>query len=59
MGLSFHNKTSLIESMVGSLRFAPDNPNLQIPETEDVGIIFQESRGTDVLIIFERSQVIK
>lgn len=57
MGLSFYDKTSL-ESTVGSLRFTSDNPNL-IPEMEDVDIMLQESRGTEVLIILERSQVIK
>ncbi|KAF8800726.1 hypothetical protein BYT27DRAFT_7116760, partial [Phlegmacium glaucopus] len=35
MGLSFHDKESMIESSVGSLRFAADNPN-SIPETGDI-----------------------
>ncbi|KAF8813231.1 hypothetical protein BYT27DRAFT_7220517 [Phlegmacium glaucopus] len=35
MGLSFYDKESMIESSVGSLRFAADNPN-PIPETGDI-----------------------
>ncbi|KAF8817014.1 hypothetical protein BYT27DRAFT_7247885 [Phlegmacium glaucopus] len=34
MGLSFHDKESMRESTIESLRFAPDNPN-SISGTED------------------------
>ncbi|KAF8804281.1 hypothetical protein BYT27DRAFT_7194554 [Phlegmacium glaucopus] len=37
MGLSFHDKESMIESSVGSLRFADNNPNPN-PEMGDVDI---------------------
>ena len=42
MGLSFHNKKSMVET-IESLRFASSDPN-PIPETESVGIVPQESR---------------
>ncbi|KAF8814274.1 hypothetical protein BYT27DRAFT_7156949 [Phlegmacium glaucopus] len=38
MGLSFYDKESMIESSVGSLRFADNNPNPN-PETGDVDIV--------------------
>ena len=27
MGLSFHDESSMVEASIGSLRFAPDDPN--------------------------------
>ncbi|KAF8810622.1 hypothetical protein BYT27DRAFT_7186141 [Phlegmacium glaucopus] len=38
MGLSFHNQESMIESSVGSLRFADNNPNPNL-EMGDVDIV--------------------
>ncbi|KAF8810617.1 hypothetical protein BYT27DRAFT_7186023 [Phlegmacium glaucopus] len=38
MGLSFYDKESMIESSVGSLRFADNNPNPN-PDTGDVDIV--------------------
>ncbi|KAF8797341.1 hypothetical protein BYT27DRAFT_7344213 [Phlegmacium glaucopus] len=38
MGLSFHDQESMIESSVGSLRFATNNPN-PVPETGDVDFV--------------------
>ncbi|KAF8811454.1 hypothetical protein BYT27DRAFT_7336175 [Phlegmacium glaucopus] len=38
MGLSFYDKESMIESSVGSLRFADNNPNPN-PQTGDVDIM--------------------
>ena len=42
MGLSFHDKSSVVEASIGSLCFAPDDPN-PMPE---IGII-DEKRHHD------------
>ncbi|KAF8811341.1 hypothetical protein BYT27DRAFT_7240456 [Phlegmacium glaucopus] len=40
MGLSFHDKESMIESTIGTLRFAANNPkSISETETEDVAIV--------------------
>jgi len=46
MGLSFHNESSMVEASIGSLRFAPDNPN-PIPETGSINILDEERRDDE------------
>ena len=43
MGLSFHDESSMMEASIGSLRFAPDDPNA----TSENGIINEERRHDD------------
>ena len=40
MGLSFHDESSMMEASIGSLRFAPDDPN----KTSENEIINEERR---------------
>ena len=44
MGLSFHNESSLMETSIGSLRFASHTPN---PIPED-GIVDEERGGDNI-----------
>jgi len=49
MGLSFHDESSMVEATsIGSMCFAPDNPNL-IPETASINILDDsERRDNDI-----------
>ena len=44
MGLSFHDESSMMETSIGSLRFAPDDPKSPVSEN---GIIDEEKRHDD------------
>ncbi|KAF8815784.1 hypothetical protein BYT27DRAFT_7333758 [Phlegmacium glaucopus] len=63
MGLSFHDKESLIESTIGSLRFAANNPNsISETETEDVGIVNRDhdigvGQSDDIEMVAETEDV--
>jgi len=46
MGLSFHDKESMMESAIGSLHFVANNNPKSIPETgDDVGIVRDNDTG--------------
>ena len=51
MGLSFHDKTSMVEastSSIGSLRFGPESPDVPNPLPD--GIVDEERRNDDIEI---------
>ena len=47
MGLSFHDEKSMVEASIGSLRFAPDDPN-SIPGAGIGDIVHEERRENDI-----------
>ena len=55
MGLSFDNKSSIVEASIGSLRFAPDNPNL----ISGMAVVDEESRRHDVQLLSGDSDIIQ
>ncbi|KAF8811388.1 hypothetical protein BYT27DRAFT_7253085 [Phlegmacium glaucopus] len=63
MGLSFHDKEPVIESSIGSLHFAANNPNsISETETEDVGIVNRDNdigvrQSDDIEMVAETGDV--